>query len=362
MKLSTLLFALTLVCAPVLSAVAGTNELETVITFDAETPPANLAIGPNGRMFMSVHPFYAKGTRVVEILKDGSLVPYPTQAWAATVDSKAPMLNGVLGLRVDRQGILWLLDGSAPASSGRVIGWDTVNEALYKVIYLAPPNAPENTFLNDLAVDRSHDAIYIADTATPDNAALIVVDLKTGKTRRVLEGSRFTRPEDIDMVIEGRTVTLGGAPARIGVNPITLDASNTWVYFAPMSAQSMYRVRTRDLLDETLDDAALAARVQRYGDKPVSDGSTVDSAGNVYVTAVADHAIGVISADGTYRTLFQGQEIAWADGFAVGPRNTIYFTTNELHRSAVLNDGTDTTKGLFTIKRFSSIAESTPGR
>ncbi|WP_282100517.1 hypothetical protein [Pseudoalteromonas sp. MMG005] len=30
-------------------------------------------------------------------------------------------------------------------------------------------------------------------------------------------------PEDIDMVIEGRIIILGEYPARLGVNPITID-------------------------------------------------------------------------------------------------------------------------------------------
>ncbi len=66
-----------------------------------------------------------------------------------------------------------------------------------------------------------------------------------------------------------------------------------------MTGTSMYRVRTRDLLDESLDESSLRARVERYGDKPLSDGSTVDSAGNVYITAIADDAIGVTRSDGS---------------------------------------------------------------
>jgi sugar lactone lactonase YvrE len=243
-----------------------------------------------------------------------------------------------------------------------VIGWDTVNERLFKVFYLAPPVALDNSFLNDLAVDLSHNVIYIADTATPGNAALIVLDLDTGQARRLLEGSKYTRPEDIHMVIDGNTVTKEGKPVRIGINPITVDASNTWLYFAPMSARSMYRVRTTDLLDKTLDGTQLAARVERYGDKPISDGSTVDSQGNVYITSVTENGIGVVAADGSYRKLYQSDEISWPDGFAVGADNKIYFTTNELHRSPVFNEGIDATTGKFRIMQFSPLADTIPGR
>jgi sugar lactone lactonase YvrE len=344
------------------TALAAGRAIETVYRLDAETPPANLAIAPNGRMFMSIHPFYGHSDKVVEVHKDGSVSPYPNNAETPEAVKASLELNGVLGLRVDRRGILWLLDAAGDGHSGKIVGWDTVNESLHQVIYLAPPVVRDQPFLNDLAVDRSHDAIYITDTSVAENAALIVVDLTTGHARRVLEGSAFTRPEDIDMVIDGKTVTLAGQPARIGANPITLDASNTWVYFAPMSGTSLYRIHTSALLDESLSADQLEAQVQRYGDKPISDGSTVDSRGNVYITSVTDNSIGVVSADGVYRTLYQDDEISWPDGFSIGPDNQVYLTVNELHRSAVLNGGKDTTKGKFKIMRFAPLAPSETGR
>lgn len=189
-----------------------------------------------------------------------------------------------------------------------------------------------------------------------------MVDLNTGMARRVLEGSQYTSPEDIDMVIDNHTVTLGGNPARVGVNPITIDNQHEWVYFAPMTGTSLYRVRTKDLLNHTLSDKALAKKVQRYGDKPISDGITMDSAGNVYVTAITQNSIGVTRPNGKYETLYQDKTISWPDGFAVGPNNSVYFTVNELHRSPVLNKGKDDSTGQFAIYRFNAHAPAKVGR
>ena len=47
--------------------------LETFLEFPRDTPPGNLAIGPDGRMFMSVHEFYGPELRVVEVLPDGNM-------------------------------------------------------------------------------------------------------------------------------------------------------------------------------------------------------------------------------------------------------------------------------------------------
>ena len=124
----------------------------------------------------------------------------------------------------------------------------------------------------------------------------------------------------------------------------------------------MYRVRTIDLLDESLSEADLEARVERYGDKPISDGSTVDGAGNVYITAITEDAIGVVRPDGSYATLFSSDELSWPDGFAFGADGKIYATVNELHRSPPLNGGLNGSAGEFKIIRFDPVAPGISGR
>lgn len=337
--------------------------LETYLEFPKDMPPGNLAIGPDGRMFMSVHEFYSPELRVVEVMPDGSTKPYPTETWARAPQQDADGLRGVLGLRADREGILWMLDGQGEEQTGRVVGWNTNTEELHAIYYVGQPAARPTSFLNDLAVDREHEAIYISDTGDGANSAIIVIDMTTGRARRVLEGSRFTLPEDKPMIIDGREIKLGDNPAKIGINPITIDPTNTWVYFAPMTASAMYRVRTADLLDESLSDDALAAKVERYGDKVISDGSTIDADGNVYITAMTDNAIGVTKPDGTYEVLFQSDEdFPWPDGFSMGIDGYVYATINELHRSPVLNGGEDASLGTYRIVRFPALGPAISGR
>ncbi|MEM1428993.1 MAG: L-dopachrome tautomerase-related protein [Pseudomonadota bacterium] len=346
-----------------LSGAAFAKSPETYLEFPRDTPPGNLAIAPDGRMFMSVHEFYGPELRVVEVMPDGSTVPYPTEDWARAPSGDGDGLNGVLGLRADRDGILWMLDGQGENQTGRVVGWNTRTEELHAIYYIGAPAARPFSFLNDLAVDRENEAIYISDTANHVESAIIVIDMETGRARRVLEGSQYTRAEDTPMVIDGREILLGGNPAKIGINPITIDPTNTWVYFAPMTGSAMYRIRTADLRDESLDTAALEARVERYGDKPISDGSTVDAAGNVYITAMTDNAIGVTRPDGTYEVLFQSDaDLPWPDGFSIGADGYVYATINELHRSPVLNGGEDASLGTYRIVRFPALGTAISGR
>jgi sugar lactone lactonase YvrE len=353
--------ALTL-CLWLFVAATADAGLELLVELPADTPPGNIAVGPDGRIFLSVHEFYGHATKIVELRPDGTTRPYPTSSWASSPKDSVEGLHGVLGLNVDRRGILWMLDGAGEKHTARLVAWDTRNERLHRIIYLGYPATNEQSFVNDLAIDNEHNAVYITDVATPETSALIVVDLNTGQIRRVLEGSQFTSPENVDINVAGTVVTLGGNPARIGANPITIDPTNTWVYFGAMNGTSLYRVKTTDLLNNALTREQLAERIERYGDKPVSDGITVDNSGNVYVTAINDNAIGVIGADGQYKILYQGEHISWPDGFAVGPDNQIYVTINELHLSPVLNSGTNGSTGKFAVYRFNSTAPALPGR
>ncbi|PSB09672.1 hypothetical protein C7B62_12370 [Pleurocapsa sp. CCALA 161] len=348
---------------PVVAQNESTDELEIVAEFPAEHPPGNIAITPAGRIIMSQHQFYGAPLRVVELLDDNTLVPFPNQAWSSKPEEKGIGLNTVLGLRADENGVVWMLDNSEGTKPGKILGWDTENDQLYQVIYLTQPIITENSFLNDLAVDLDHQAIYLTDTASENNSALIVVDLNTGFSRRVLEGDISTRPEDIPLIVDERVINMAGKPAKVGANPITIDPNNDWVYYAPMSSTSLYRIATADLLDPALTPEDLSSRVERYGDKPICDGITVDGAGNVYITSITDNAIGVVDATGTYQTLYQDKQLlSWTNGMAFSPDDYIYVTVSQLQNSPPLNNGENTFKAPFYLVRFPALASGKVGR
>ncbi len=344
--------------------VAQTKGLEVVAEFRAEHPPGNIAVTPEGRLIMSQHQFYGAPLRVVEVKPDRSVTPFPNEAWSSKPNKQGIGLNTVLGLRSDKNGVIWMLDrSSGEGQPGKIVGWDTINDELYQVIYLPQPIIAESPFLNDLAVDLDHNKIYITDTASGKDSALIVVDLITGFSRRVLEGDISTRPEDIPIVIGNRTITIGGEPAKIGANPITIDPKNEWVYYAPMSGTSLYRISTKDLIDESLSGSELSNKVQRYGDKPICDGITVDGDGNVYITSITDNAIGVVDKSGEYKTLYQDDKLlSWTDGMAFSKDNYVYVTVSQLQNSPALNNGKNDFQPPFYLVRFPALASGEVGR
>ncbi|PKF80437.1 hypothetical protein CW749_05810 [Vibrio sp. vnigr-6D03] len=355
MKKSLLISLSTL--AIMVSFNASASDLNVVHQLDHKAPPGNIAASSSGRIFMSNHHFYGAKNKIVEITAEGKAVAYPNEAFSQS-------LNPVLGVILDKKNVLWMLEtADSDTRVGRLVGWDTEKNALHKVVYIAAPTIPQDSFLNDLAVDRDNEVVYITDTAAGHNSALIVIDLKTGVTRRVLDGSPFTQPEDIDMVIDDKVVTLGGAPARIGANPITLDTKNEWLYFGAMSGTKLYRVNTSDLRNPTLSAKQLEQRVETYADKPISDGIAIDMDDNVYITDITNDAVGYIGQDRQYRVLHSDSELlSWSDGFATKANGKILATVNKLHKSPVLNQNKDESGDRYYIVEFDALGKTQVGR
>ena len=339
-------------------------QLEVVATLPQG--PGNIAVTPAGRIIISNHQFYNPDYRVLEVHRDGSTTPFPSRKWSRAPGDDGIGMNAVLGLRSDPRGVVWMLDNGGKVP--KVVAWDTRNNQLERVIHIPPPATRPGSFHNDLAVDLVNEALYIADIGGNRGPAIVVVDLKTGQSRRVLEKHQSVQAEDLPMVIEGRAVTIKNeagkvVEARVGVNPISIDPTYTWVYFGAMHGDDLWRIRTVDLVNPSLSAAALGSRVERYGDKPISDGISIDTGGYVYITDVVNNAIGITGPEGTYRIYAQDKaRLVWPDGISAGPDGWMYATVNQLHRSAVLNGGEDVSKSPYYVVRFRALSPTVPGR
>ena len=342
---------------------------------------------PDGRLIVGYHPFYGHAVQVALLNADKrTTTPYPSADWQSckTADGQwktdfSRCLDWVLGLHTDADGTLWLLDSAKTTdrAKGRpdglvpkLVAWDTRANKLLRVIEIPEPASIPESQHNDFVVDLKNQVIVIADEAIGENsggyggkAALVVVDLKTGKSRRVLQGHESTLPLREPIRWDVGQPTEGKVDLYVGADGIALDQASEWLYYAPLNNYKVYRVRMSDLLDAKLSDAELGARVQTWSDKPFAGGMTIDAKGNLYLTEVGERAVGIIPADTRrYRRYVQDPAMVWPDGVVYVSDGWMVTGAAQLPLVGPLQkDGVARNKPPYLIYRFRPEAPGKPG-
>ena len=343
---------------------------------------------PNGQVIIGYHPFYGPPKVQVALLNADhkSTTPYPSAEWQSCKNADGTWksdfnrcIDWVLGLHTDANGILWMLDSakSTDKAAGRpaglvpkLVGWDTKKNQLARIIPITGDATLTESQHNDFVVDLEHEVIVDADEAIGENsngvgdkAALVVVDLKTGISRRLLQGHPSVMPVADPIKWDQGKATAGTFKLGVGVDGIALDAKNEWLYFGPLSAYKVYRIRMTDLLDTSLTPAQLGAKVETYADKPFNGGLSIDAADNLYMTEVGERAVGVIPADTRkYYRLVTAPGMVWPDGVTFNSDGYMYTGAAQLTLTNVLQaDGVGKNKAPYLVYRFRPLAPGIPG-
>jgi sugar lactone lactonase YvrE len=342
--------------APVLPASA----LEVVA--DLDYPPGNIAVTPAGRVFLTLHPDGDPPLQLAELV-NGRPVPFPDDAFQHS-EKGTPHFQSLLSVRLDRQGRLWTLDFARYArGQPRILAFDTESRQLVHQYDFPSDVAGFLSMLNDFQVDPRDGKIYIAD-ASPirQKPALVVYDPAARTSRRVLDGDVSVRPKDFVAQAPGRDMVLFGFyTLRIGVDSITLDDRGEWLYYGPFSGDRLYRIATRDLNDPSLSPAALAAKVEDFAPKTISDGLTIDLGNEVFVSDPEHSAILRLGADRRLVTLLKDARLRWPDGFSWGPDGWLYVTCSSLQHVIFKSAGHIREHAPYQVFRFRPGAAGVPG-
>ncbi|MEO1713843.1 MAG: L-dopachrome tautomerase-related protein, partial [Bacteroidota bacterium] len=190
-------------------------------------------------------------------------------------------------------------------------------------------------FIQDLAIDEKNGWVYLADIADP---GILAVEMATKEVRRFSHESVLAEP--VDMVIDGKLIYFGGAPASVAVNPITLSADRETLYYGAMSGTTWYQL-SAELFRAGKTDYEIAKSIKVVGPKPVSDGVATDAEGNHYFTNIQHHGVDMLTKAGDLQPLLRDPRILWADNVALDQKGYIYITVNQLHKSPAFTGGAD---------------------
>ena len=344
----------TLCVSVALLSVPAYAKPQITVLGEFEERPGNPAVGPDGTVYFSVHPFDQPEFKVMELV-NGEGVPFPNPEISSSFEA-------VLGIQVEKDGTVWMLDMGSEDTSPKLVGWDTQNNRLKAVHYLPNEVSVANSFHQDFAIDERRRKVFIADMSRSgiidqSNPAIVIVDLETGQARRVLESHEYLQPQPGQtMIVEGEAISFtddqgNRHPLELGLNPIAIDAQNEWIYFSTVNPGALYRIKAEILGDFSQSDSSLAAAVEPFADKPSSDGIAADGQGRVYITNVADNAISIADANGT-RIWVQDSRFIWPDGVYVAPDGSVVATINQLNRAETFNGGVSRVESPFLIVRI----------
>lgn len=334
--------------------------LEEVL--QAPCGPGGLAVTPGGEYIIACHQFFDPVYAVMRCNEDGIWEPFPNMEMNTPGSGSPVVLDSVLGIRCDPKGIVWILDnGRRSERPPKLVAWDSNRNRLHQVIQLAPPAVLKTSFVRDLALDPEEPFVYISDPANGDDAALIIVDLRTNLARRVLQGHNAVQPEPgMNFQLDGRIVAAKSPDGRnvqplAGVSPLAIDRKGTWLYFGPTVGATLFRIRTEYLRDDSLHPKTLAAQVQGFSPKNIGDSIAVDAKGNVYFADVQSGAIGYVTPAEKYlkyHLLVEDSRLMWPGGLTLTPDGRLHFFSNQLHRTPIFNDGKNTSSPPFEIFRI----------
>jgi len=331
----------------------------------------NIAFTPKGELVYSNHPFFNPKIRVMKYdATTKKSTPFPNLEWNTPRSTDDHYLSNVLGIRNDVNGIIWMLDmGQRNPITPKIVGWNTRTNQLERIYYLPAAALAATSQPNDMVVDTKHGVFIIADEGIGNGgdgskAALIVVDMKTGATRRLLEGTRSTLPQNSPTVFNGKPLAVKGKNLLVGADGITADANFEWLYYGPLNGDKVYRLKFEELLNQKLSATALDQLVETYSAKPNNGGLSIDGAGNLYLTALETSSVDVILAkDRSVRKLVKDDQLLWPDGVSYNAADGyMYASAAQVHLGSAFNNGLNKAKAPYYIFRFKPLIEGVPFR
>ena len=297
------------------SALPTAQDTRLEAVWQADRVWNGIATLPNGRAFASFPSCDGPGVQAAEILSDGSLKPYPNEAWNEVRKPRTPegAFVQVNAIRVGPDGNVWIIDAGAPGigaeavpGGARLIVVDPLTDTISDVYDLSNVTK-KHSYIDDIRFNGAH--IYITDAGEP---GLILLDIQDRTMRRVLDGHPSTI-DSRDMFADGTLLlTEDGDPLRVHADQLEVSPDGRYLYYQPSSGP-LARIETALLADTSLTPAELEAGIEMFFDTPTTGGTVIDADGNIYVSDTNQRRILKISPDGVSTLLIEDPRLIWSD-------------------------------------------------
>jgi sugar lactone lactonase YvrE len=363
-RLAVLLALATPALAQTPAAPPSGAALTQVARFDHQV--TGVTVAQDGRIFVNFPRWTEDAPVSVAELKDGKLVPYPNAEWNAWRNAKKDAVDArdhfvcVQSVVADGHGRLWVLDPAAPAMAAvvkdgpKLVGIDLKTNEPVKTIPFDETVAPQGSYLNDVRFSPDGKTAYITDSGA--KGALVVVDLESGRARRLLDGDPSTQPDKtVQVSYDGKPLRRpDGRGVEFSADGIALSKDGATLYWQAIKGKTLYSIPTASLtgwltasvVPDALTDKALAGKIETVGENGPADGLIISRHdGRMYVTSPQDDAVkarDLSAKDAPLTTVVQDPRLRWPDTFGEGPDGTLYVTTSHIQDSAFFKEGAPT--------------------
>ena len=322
-----------------------------------------VAVSQTGRVFVNFPNWSDDHTISVAEVTSGLPRPYPNPEMNIKGEAGKTFVC-VQSVYVDADDNLWILDPAAPkmkeivAGGPKLVKVDLKTNQVVQTIPFGEDVAPKKSYLNDVRVDTRSGTAFITDSGL---GAIVVLDLKTGKGRRLLENDKSTKAEkEVKLTVDGRQLLdqQKKTTPQIHSDGIALDAASGYLYYHALTGHTLFRIKTEDLKNSQISSSELPKKVENMGSTPAPDGMLESPDGRIYLTAIEQNAI--VRFDPATRkteTIIEDKQLSWPDTLSWGPQETLYVACSQIHNSPRFNDGKNVRTEPYRVYKISGMID-----
>jgi len=325
MKLNSLLTILLIsliACQP-----KGKNDNPLQILASSQKQWTGVAVSKDNRIFVNYPKWSDQVPVSVAEIVNGKPVAFPNTKWQDRTQKDA--FVAVQSVVVDQKDRLWVLDTKNPQFKGVMKNGPVLyqfsleNNKMVKAYNFPKGVFQPNSYFNDVRVDTKNEFAYMTDSG---NGAIIVLDLNSGESRRLLDHHSSTESETDHLICDGIKWM-----NSVHSDGIALSNDLQYLYYIALTGHSLYRIKTSLLRNKKNSSEELEQAIEKVANIPATDGMMFDRKGNLWLGGLEDNSINQFTTNNKLIKVIQNKEIRWADSFAKDQKGNIYFTTSQIH-------------------------------
>jgi sugar lactone lactonase YvrE len=352
-------FVLLALCAGFAAQLCAQRLLPVSVAVSTNYQLNGVAVSHDDRIFLALPRWVQSDSFSLGEVKDGKVVPYPGGDWntwrpGLDEENRFTAVNAVW-IEPGLPDTLWVVDCGQGISHGKkLVEIDLKTNTVSRAYHFSQEEAPLGACLNDVRFAKGH--AFLTESGL---GAILTVDLKTGRVRRLLAASSKTKAvPGHSAVVDGRKL-LGpdGNPPVVNADDIEITPDKNWLYFGTPMGGDLWKVKIDDLLNDSLDEKALDARVLDDGSMIPIGGIYMLPSGSLLLSDLEKHALDLRTPEGKITLLAQSKWLDSPDAMSLDKDGRVYIAASQAGRSPGSNHGVNGTTLPFRVLRVTLPAD-----